>query len=1117
MSLRKLLAKTIGRSAPFRDGLTRSRRLNRQSRPLVFESLEDRTVPSILFSNALTTQITDNRGPVITNDHLELIFWGYGWTANNTNFNFANSVESGVDEILPSPYLDSLSQYRPNIGSGFRVETVFVTNSDPPSTFTGVDVDNMLRANMATGGLPDPATDSQLLYMVITQPNTSLVGLEGAHTADTFNGTVFHFGFLENGANPSPRQLDELTTVFSHELVESVSDPEPLSGICIGTNELADGEPQSYRYRLNGALVQSYFSQQDLAFIVPTGQAQDFVVSNTGVLTVNGDQLFNPDDTIVIDLSSAGGIQATLNGDVAQFEPGAITGINVASGEGFDTINVLRTTSSAPLTIASSGTATVNLGNAGSVQGIQGSVSVENPPSFTTLNVDDSADSAARMVTLDTFTPPGDTTFGRITGLAPATISYECADISSLSLSTGSGGATVNVHSTCAPITLFGNSLNTTVNVGNAGSVQGIVGDLTVENPPSFTTLNVDDSLDATARTVTLDTFMPTGDGPFGRITGLAPATINYEYLDTSSLSVSTGGFHSTLNVLSTGVPTKLFGYDYNTVNVGDAGSVQGILGDLTVENTPSFTTLNVDDSADSSVRTVTLDTFTPMGDTTFGRITGLAPVTINYEYDDITGLTVSTGSGGTTVNVEKTAPQLYIGPQLTLNLGSGADIVNLSPAAHSLANIQGDVTINGHDGINSTLNVHDEGNPATVTYTLTANTLQRTGSALIHYSGLSDLTMDAGANREVIRVQGTAAGTTTTFNAGIVYGGMYNDIVVGGTPQLLDAIHGALAIHDRPGNSVRLDIDDGMNSVGRNYTIVTNMVQWDGSPGVSFNIIDNILLDAGHGSDEVNVNALPAGGVPITLHGGDGYNKLFGPNTANTWSSFGLPSQSVGVLNRQLVFEGFGELIAGIMSDNFVFDNGTGFSGSISGRGGVTTLDYSAYTSNVIVNLPLQHGTGVGGDLWDIQNVIGGHGGPAGSYNILVGDVHSRVLTGGNGRRNLLIAGPHASMLQGGDGEDILIAGTTDWDTNLAALQDIMSIWAGGGTFLERRHRLVFDSSYAFSLNPGSVHSNGGHNTLTGKPPGSTALDLYFANPDPPYLDMIDANNDALELILIT
>src|SRR5262249_56834415 len=105
-------------------------------------------------------------------------------------------------------------------------------------------------------------------------------------------------------------------------------------------------------------------------------------------------------------------------------------------------------------------------------------------------------------------------------------------------------------------------------------------------------------------------------------------------------------------------------------------------------------------------------------------------------------------------------------------------------------------------------------------------------------------------------------------------------------------------------------------------------------------------------------------------------------------------------------------------------------------------TLDYSAYSGSVIVDLPLGTATGVGGMVSKIQNVVGGSGGGAsGAFNILVG-AGGNVLTGGDGRRNLLIAGASASTLQGGDDEDILIGGTTAYDTDLGALMAVMAEW---------------------------------------------------------------------------
>src|SRR4029077_7151312 len=125
------------------------------------------------------------------------------------------------------------------------------------------------------------------------------------------------------------------------------------------------------------------------------------------------------------------------------------------------------------------------------------------------------------------------------------------------------------------------------------GSVQGIVGTLTIQNPPSMTTINVDDSADAVARAVTLNQFS-SGGATWGSITGLAPAPINYKYVDTTGVNITTGPLADTVNVLATGVATNLStsgGLD--TINVGSAGSVQGILGALSIQNPHSFNIIN--------------------------------------------------------------------------------------------------------------------------------------------------------------------------------------------------------------------------------------------------------------------------------------------------------------------------------------------------------------------------------------------------------------------------------------------------------------------------------------------------------------------------------------------
>ena len=112
------------------------------------------------------------------------------------------------------------------------------------------------------------------------------------------------------------------------------------------------------------------------------------------------------------------------------FGGGHIRNITVAAGVGASTINIQDLAADQILTVLGGGSDTVNVGKNGSVQGIQGTVNISNPPNFTTLNVDDSADVNFRSVFLDTFGLGGSS--GAITGLAPGEINFKYADTRSV-------------------------------------------------------------------------------------------------------------------------------------------------------------------------------------------------------------------------------------------------------------------------------------------------------------------------------------------------------------------------------------------------------------------------------------------------------------------------------------------------------------------------------------------------------------------------------------------------------------------------------------------------------------------------------------------------------------
>src|SRR5262249_48968272 len=100
---------------------------------------------------------------------------------------------------------------------------------------------------------------------------------------------------------------------------------------------------------LDGVLVQSFLSQQDQAYAIEDGNTQKFLVSFNRILTINGGQLADPNDTITIDGSSTGGYFTSLNGESVQFDPAYIKEIVINTGDGRETINIEKTFNSGPI------------------------------------------------------------------------------------------------------------------------------------------------------------------------------------------------------------------------------------------------------------------------------------------------------------------------------------------------------------------------------------------------------------------------------------------------------------------------------------------------------------------------------------------------------------------------------------------------------------------------------------------------------------------------------------------------------------------------------------------------------------------------------------------------
>jgi hypothetical protein len=248
-------------------------------------------------------------------------------------------------------------------------------------------------------------------------------------------------------------------------------------------------------------------------------------------------------------------------------------------------------------------------------------------------------------------------------------------------------------------------------------------------------------------------------------------------------------------------------------------------------------------------------------------------------------------------------------------------------------------------------------------------------------------------------------------------------------------------------------------------------------------NVVGSRSNDTLIGDDEANV-FMPNGGLDMvrgnggddtvriwgpqdprtSIDGGTGTNTLWAADFPNTWN---VTRQNTGNVRGTIAgfvsgasFSHMQNLLGGLSTDTFRFAAAAGVDGWVNGNQGVNTLDYSAYTTPVTVNLS-QFGSwgramNAPQGVMNFQIVLGSR--TAGNTltgsnlfaTVLVGGAANDVLTAGTARA-ILIGGRGADVLQGGPADDLLIGGYTSFDTNVAALMQILAEWGSADSFTDR------------------------------------------------------------------
>lgn len=295
------------------------------------------------------------------------------------------------------------------------------------------------------------------------------------------------------------------------------------------------------------------------------------------------------------------------------------------------------------------------------------------------------------------------------------------------------------------------------------------------------------------------------------------------------------------------------------------------------------------------------------------------------------------------------------------------------------------------------------------------------------------------------------------------------------------------LIISDSVGGSGNLTIanlngctaatDLGIAGIGSGNTINGSVISTSVSSGSFTNIqsaiggqgddliigsTGNNTLDGGDGSD---IYVLSGGWGADTIHdtGTTGTDTIdFSAVTSGlafTINDDGTVSVNGGAntLTTSATIEG---IIGGSGNNTFVFEDGAEFNGTINGgSGGTNTLDYSAYTDAVAVDLSAGTATGTTG-VSHFANIIGGSG-----DDTLTGDASVNTITG-NAGDDTITGNGGADTLVGGAGDDVSILDPSKGTVTITEAP-------GGGT--DTLDYSGYGSSVAYDLSAGTALGTNG------------------------------------------
>ena len=423
-------------------------------------------------------------------------------------------------------------------------------------------------------------------------------------------------------------------------------------------------------------------------------------------------------------------------------------------------------------------------------------------------------------------------------------------------------------------------------------------------------TLLVDDSGAAPPTFVEDDTYtvsrttVTRASDSFNPATGHISLTTSIDYSGISSLTVNGGSGRdgTSFNVESTAAGTSTLintGTDGSTVNVTPTSQDVHSLGGGLVVNGSRASGSNpdqvfVNDARGAPTPGAAGSAYTIQREASL--IGGVPYVGTGIDKDHAAKV-LFTGPGGLTLYGDDSdgtysVEGIRTGAEVTVETGSGANTVSVTPTAQNLDQLGGDLTVHSRTGQGTSVYLDDQNGPAgAATYELDVSLLAQTarrGTATVTAYSVDNLFVNGSPGADTYNVDGTFVPVTLYMGIG------HNTVNVAPTAQTLTSLRGMLTVNGFGQTDLVVNDQKGVaapNSPPPTYTLDSQsaFLHKDGLPDeLTYNGTGTITLNGAAGDVAYNVQFTTVGD-PVTI------NTAAGTATVNVTKLSGSLGASLG------------------------------------------------------------------------------------------------------------------------------------------------------------------------------------------------------------------------------